>query len=118
MRQLATTIGMAFDPDPMPDGPLDLTFEDFEQGIERLRAVDFPMERTPEEAWPHFRGWRVNYESIVYRLAYEIDAPPALWSGPRRGGLVAKAPIRPPNRRPEDPEGLTVAQPPMGASPK
>jgi hypothetical protein len=118
MRQLANTIGMPFDPDPKPDDPLELTFADFEQGIERLRAVDFPMERTPEEAWPHFRGWRVNYESIVYRLAYEIDAPPALWSGPRRGGLTAKAPIRPPNRRPEDPEGLTVAQPPMGASPK
>jgi hypothetical protein len=118
MRQLANTIGMPFDPDPKPDGPLELTFEDFEQGIERLRAVDFRMERTAEEAWPHFRGWRVNYESIVYRLAYEIDAPPALWSGQRRGGLTAQAPIRPPNRRPEDPEGLTVAQPPVSARPK
>ncbi len=108
MRQLATTIGMRYDPDPMPGAPIKLTFEEFEQGIERLRAVGFPMERTPEEAWPHFRGWRVNYEDIVYRIAYEIDAPPALWSGPRRGGLTAKPPVRPPNRRPEDPEGLTT----------
>jgi hypothetical protein len=114
MRQLATTIGLSYDADPMPDGPLQLTYEEFEQGIERLRAVDFPMERTPEEAWPHFRGWRVNYESIVYRLAFEIDAPPALWSGSRRGGLIAKPPVRPANRRPEDPEGLTVARIPTG----
>jgi hypothetical protein len=112
MRQLADTIGMAFDPDPKPDGPLKLTFEEFEQGVDRLRAVSFPMERTTEEAWIHFRGWRVNYEDIVYRIAYEIDAPPALWSGPRRGGLIAKAPVRPPNRRPEDPEGLSVQPPP------
>lgn len=112
MRQLATTIGLPFDADPHPDAPIELTFEDFMIGIERLQAVGFPFERTPEEAWSHFRGWRVNYESIVYRLAYEIDAPPALWSGPRRGGLVAKAPVRPPNRRPEDPEGLSPALPP------
>jgi hypothetical protein len=112
MRQLADTIGMAFDPDPLPDGPLKLTFEEFEQGVDRLRAVSFPMERSAEEAWVHFRGWRVNYEDIVYRIAYEIDAPPALWSGPRRGGLTAKPPVRPPNRRPEDPEGLSVQLPP------
>jgi hypothetical protein len=112
MRQLAETIGMAFDPDPLPDGPLKLTFEEFEQGVDRLRAVSFPMERTVEEAWVHFRGWRVNYEDIVYKFAFEIDAPPALWSGPRRGGLTAKPPVRPPNRRPEDPEGLSVQPPP------
>jgi hypothetical protein len=108
---------MPFDPDPLPDGPIQLTFAEFEQGIERLRAVNFPMERTPEEAWLHFRGWRVNYESIVYRLAYEIDAPPALWSGPRRRTSTAKPPVRPPNRRPEDPEGLSAAQLPVRTPP-
>ena len=108
MRQLAATVGMPYDADPKVDAPIELTYEEFEQGIDRLRRVDFPMERTPEEAWPHFRGWRVNYESIVYRIAYEIDAPPSLWSGPRRGGLTATPPKRPPNRRPEDPTGETV----------
>jgi hypothetical protein len=108
MRQLADTVGMPYDPDPKVDAPIRLTYEEFEQGIDRLRAVGFPMERTPEQAWPHFRGWRVNYESIVYRIAYEIDAPPALWSGPRRGGLTPTPPERPPNRRPEDPAGETI----------
>ena len=115
MRQLADTIGLAYDPDPRNDAPIQLTYEEFEQGIDRLRAVEFPMERTPEEAWPHFRGWRVNYESIVYRMAFAIDAPPALWSGSRRGGLAATPPERPPNRRPEDPTGETI--PPL-PSPK
>jgi hypothetical protein len=108
MRQLANVTGLPYDPDPEVDGPIQLTYEEFERGIERLRAVGFPMERTPEEAWPHFRGWRVNYESIVYRIAFAIDAPPALWSGPRRGGLTATPPKRPPNRRPEDPTGESV----------
>ena len=115
MRRLADTIGLSYDSDPLPDAPIQLTEAEFMQGIQRLRDVEFPMERTPEEAWVHFRGWRVNYESIVYHLAFAIEAPPALWSGPRRGGLVAKAPVRPANRRPEDPEGLSPVPRPFRA---
>ena len=58
------------------------------------------MERTPEQAWPHFRGWRVNYEGIVQELARRMDAVPALWSGPRRGTLAPLAPRTPLNRQP------------------
>ena len=63
------------------------------------------MERSAEEAWPHFRGWRVNYEALAYRLAYELDVVPAHWSGPRRGDLPPIATRRPANRTPEDPNG-------------
>ena len=66
-----------------------------------LEHVGFPMERTAEEAWPDFRGWRVNYETVAYRLADRITAPPAPWSGTRRhlrSGPVA--PNRPPHRTP------------------
>ena len=58
------------------------------------------MERTPEEAWPHFHGWRVNYEATTYAIARIIDAVPALWSGPRRGVEAAVAPRTPANRLP------------------
>jgi hypothetical protein len=77
-----------------------LTFEEFLDGIGRLQRGGFPMERTPEEAWPHFRGWRVNYESITYQLASMIDAVPAFWSGPRRGVAAPVAPHTPVNRQP------------------
>ena len=49
-------------------------------------------------AWPHFRGWRVNYESLAYSLAWATDAVPALWSGPRRWSTEAMPPRRPPTR--------------------
>ena len=119
MRQLADTIGMPYDSDPKPDAPIELTYEEFDTGHRTPpgRSTSRWSAR-PEEAWPHFRGWRVNYESIVYRLAFEIDAPPALWSGPRRGGLMAKPPVRPPNRRPEDPEGLSAASCPCRSKPR
>ena len=105
LQQLAGTIGIPFDPDPRPDAGIALSREEFDQGIARLREVEFRMERTPDEAWLHFQGWRVNYEPIAYRLAYAIDAVPAAWSGPRRSGEPAVAPKRIVNRTPEHPEG-------------
>ena len=105
LRQLASTVGIPYDEDPRPDAGIRLTREEFDQGMVRLEEVGFPMTRTPDEAWPHFQGWRVNYESIAYRLAWAIDAVPAAWSGPRRSGERPIAPIRVINRTPENPEG-------------
>lgn len=104
LRDIASAVNIPFDPDPFPDDPIELTYEEYVGGIERLRALGFPMERTPEEAWPHFRGWRVNYEALAYALADQTVAAPAPWSGsrPQLPGLVI-VPVRPPNRRPEDP---------------
>ena len=114
LQQLATALGIPFDPDPLPDSGTALTREEFDEGIARLQFVGFSMERTPDEAWPHFQGWRVNYESIAYRLAYAIDVVPAPWSGPRRSGEAPVAPKRVINRTPENPEG---APPPSRVPP-
>ncbi|HTW21690.1 MAG TPA: hypothetical protein VME70_15955 [Mycobacteriales bacterium] len=102
LRQLARAVGIPFVEDPDPDGEILLSFEEFEAGVQRLVDVGFEVERTAAEAWPHFRGWRVNYESIAYALAYSTDAVPALWSGPRRWPHEPVAPQRPANRRPTE----------------
>ncbi len=101
LNRMATMLGWAVDPDPNPEGPIALTFEEFAEAVAMLEHVGFPMERTAEEAWPDFRGWRVNYETVAYRLADHLTAPPAPWSGTRRhlrSGPVA--PNRPPQRSP------------------
>jgi hypothetical protein len=105
LREICRAMNIPYDPDPLPDAPLALTYEDFLNGIARLAAVGYPMERTAEEAWPHFRGWRVNYESECYALARAVEAVPAVWSGPRKHSAEPLLPIRPPDRRPESPEG-------------
>ncbi|MEO8293075.1 MAG: hypothetical protein ABI635_08025 [Actinomycetota bacterium] len=105
LRQLATTVGMPFDDDPRPDEPIELTREEFDDGLARLEEVGFPMERTADESWRHFAGWRVNYESIAYRLASSINAVPAPWSGPRRSAVPEVSHRRFLNRTPDHPEG-------------
>lgn len=84
VREIAASERIAYDDDPDPDGEISLTYAEFSQGIDLLRYSNYPMQRTAREAWPHFRGWRINYEATVYELAYRIDAVPAPWSGPRR----------------------------------
>lgn len=105
LRDICATVGIPYDADPRPDTPIQLTYEEFLGGITRLAAVGYPMERSPEEAWPDFRGWRVNYEAQMYALAAAVEAVPAVWSGPRKHSVEPMLPVRPPNRRPDAPEG-------------
>jgi hypothetical protein len=100
LRSIAETLGLPVDPDPDPDGALELTYEEFLEGVARIASTTFPMERSPEEAWPDFRGWRVNYEAVAYALADRLDAVRGPWTGTRRTGDPLVTPIRPANRRP------------------
>jgi hypothetical protein len=73
-----------------------VTYEEFLDAVARMRKVDFPIERDPEDAWPDFVGWRVNYEKAAFAIAAEVAAVPAMWSGPRRWGKKQIEPKRPP----------------------
>jgi hypothetical protein len=92
---IARAIGIPIQFDADPSDGISLSYDDFVEAIERLRGVDFPIERPLEDAWADFLGWRVNYETAAYALAWATDAPPALWSGPRRNEMTPIAPLRP-----------------------
>jgi len=96
MEQIARTMRQEVSDEPDPDAPISLTFADFQQATAMLREVDYPIERSDEEAWPDFRGWRANYDATALLLARQLDAPPALWTGTRRWPSTPIAPRRPP----------------------
>jgi hypothetical protein len=101
LRRIAKTLNWPFATDPKPDDPLELSFDEFAQAVEQLRDVGFPIEREPNDAWPHFHGWRVNYEALSYHFADYLMTPHAPWSGPRRHLPAQLAPPdRPPHREP------------------
>jgi hypothetical protein len=112
VRTLAEVLYIPVDPDPRPDGPMQLSYEEYMRGVQRLVDIEFPIERTPEEAWPHFRGWRVNYEEAALALAERIVATPGPWAGSRvaLGGEVIGT-KRPVDRTPDEPEGTMYTQP-------
>jgi hypothetical protein len=94
-REVAQAMGFTVPDEPVPGGQIALSYQEFLDAVERLREVDFPIERDPEAAWPDFVGWRVTYEQVAYAVAAEVDAVPALWSGPRRTGDSGIPPTRP-----------------------
>jgi len=105
---IARARGFAIPEEADPNDGITLTYEEFVDAIDRLAVVDFPLQRTSEEAWLDFVGWRINYEPAAYAIARAIDAPPALWSGPRRHPIPTIPPLRPATRR--------VAPPPENSS--
>ena len=115
LNQIAQATGIPVIDDADPDAEIALTFEEFAEAVQMLQSIGYPVEVSAEQAWPHFRGWRVNYEPSMYALAYMINAPPALWSGPRRWGLEPLPPHRPANRvateaRDDDPQLMRPRQ--------
>ena len=114
LNRIALSLGWAVEPDPDPDGPIQLPFEQFAEAVAMLEASGFATERSAGEAWADFRGWRVNYEAVAYRLSDRLTAPPAPWSGARRHlatGVVE--PRRPPHRRPGGGNPFTYDRPPV-----
>jgi hypothetical protein len=83
LRAMAGTLKIPYNADPLPTDPIRLTREEFALGYARLVAVGFPLERDEDDAWTHFVGWRVNYESIVDALTMLVMPPPAPWFLPR-----------------------------------
>ena len=104
LATIARARGVAIPEEADPNEGISLTYEEFVDAIDRLASVEFPLERPNEDAWHDFVGWRVNYEAAAYAIARTIDAPPALWSGPRRHPIPAIAPMRPATRRAGQPE--------------
>jgi hypothetical protein len=100
LRRIARAMGVPLPEEADPAAGISLSYQEFLAAVERLRQVDFPIERDPAQAWPDFVGWRVNYEQAAYAVAAAIDAVPAQWSGPRRRGYPPIAPLRPPMGRP------------------
>src|SRR5215813_7585739 len=90
--RIARAMGFDIPEEADPKSGISVTYAEFLDAVARMREVDFPIERTPEEAWPEFVGWRVNYERAAYAVAAAVDSVPALWSGPRRHTAAPIAP--------------------------
>jgi hypothetical protein len=98
--RVARAMGFTIPSEADPEAGISLTYDEFLDAVARMRKVDFPIEREPEQAWTDFVGWRVNYERAAYAVAAAVYAVPAKWSGPRRHSIGEIAPVRPPQGRP------------------
>ena len=83
LRQIAAFFEVAYDSDPDPDDPISIAREEFDAVYAELKAAGVLVVADRDQAWRDFRGWRVNYDTVLLALATLTMAPYAPWSSDR-----------------------------------
>jgi hypothetical protein len=91
LRQIATFFQVTYDPNPNPGDPISIDRDEFEAACAYLSQTGVPLVADRDQAWRDFRGWRVNYDTVLIALATLTMAPYAPWSSDRS---VAGLPTR------------------------
>ncbi len=83
LREVAGFFGFDYDPDPVADGPISVSRDEFDEMCTQLAAAGVPIKQDRDQAWRDFNGWRVNYDSVLLALAGFVRAPYAPWISDR-----------------------------------
>jgi hypothetical protein len=83
LRSICDFFGIPYDADPMPDDPISITREEFEEVYERLAVAGVPVRPDRNAAWRAYAGWRVNYDRALINLAAFTMAPYQAWVSDR-----------------------------------
>jgi hypothetical protein len=83
LRQIAAFFQVVYDNDPDPDDPISIDRDEFEVAYAYLAQTGVPLVADRDQAWRDFRGWRVNYDTVLIALATLTMAPYAPWSSDR-----------------------------------
>ncbi len=83
LRRIAGIFGIAYDEDPAADDPISISRAEFDEASTVLAAAGLAMRPDREAAWAAFRGWRVNYDTVLLQLARLVEAPFAPWISDR-----------------------------------
>jgi hypothetical protein len=83
LRSIADQFRVAYDPDPAPTDPITISRTEFNEALLRLAQGGVPVIKDWDAAWGAYRGWRVNYDTVLLNLARLVEAPPAPWVSDR-----------------------------------
>ncbi len=83
LRQIADYFGIEYKREPRKDDPISISRYEFDEVYDDLASQGVPMNPDRESAWENFHGWRVNYDTVILRLADMTMAPYAPWISDR-----------------------------------
>lgn len=76
LRRIAEMFRIPFDEDPNPSDPISITRDEWEAAVTEMANAGLPVKPDGEQAWRAFRGWRVNYDTVLLSLARTLEARP------------------------------------------
>jgi hypothetical protein len=83
LRRIADSWDVRYDADPSPADPITISRSEWEEALDELAAEGIPIVADRDAAWLAWKGWRVNYDTVVLNLARLIEAPVAPWVSDR-----------------------------------
>jgi hypothetical protein len=83
LRRIADIFKLPYDPDPDPGDPISVSREEWDDAMDEMAAAGVPLLADRQAAWEAWRGWRVNYDTVLLNLARLVEAPPAPWVSDR-----------------------------------
>ena len=83
LRRIADAFQIPYDPDPAPDARITISRQEWDRAMAEMADAGVPLVADRDEAWQAWRGWRVNYDSVLLRLARLVEAPPTPWVSDR-----------------------------------
>jgi hypothetical protein len=97
LRRIADGFRITYEPDPAQDDPISVALDEWEGAMAQLEAAGVPLVPDRDQAWLDWRGWRVNYDTVLLGLARRVEAPlvpwvsdrSPIWMASRRDGRIA-----------------------------
>jgi hypothetical protein len=83
LRRIADYFSIDYDHDPAPDDPISIDRSEFDEVYEELASFGVPVRPDREMCWREFKGWRVNYDTVLLALSGLTIAPYAQWVSDR-----------------------------------
>ena len=103
LRRIADSFSITYDHAPKAGDPIQVARAEFDEAYDELAAGGLPMKPDRDRCWKDFSGWRVNYDTVLIKLATLLSAPYARWSSDRAlmdyGTALSRAIRRPLSRR-------------------
>lgn len=110
LRRIADLFDVPHNEDPAPDDPITVDRSEWEAAMDEMAAAGIDLKPDREAAWLAWRGWRVNYDTVLLNLARVVEAPPAPWVSDRspmradhrwtlRGAVTVNTSVRRPSGR-------------------
>jgi hypothetical protein len=87
LHRIATLFRLPHPSDPLSTDPIAVSRQEFDEVFDQMAEAGVPLKADRDQCWRDFAGWRVNYDTVLIRLATLTEAPIAPWSSDR--GLVA-----------------------------
>jgi len=83
LRRLADFFNVPHDANPDPDDAITISRPEYDEACRLMQEAELPLIADREAAWRSFKGWRVNYDTVLLNLARMVEAPIAPWTSDR-----------------------------------